>query len=73
MAKACILIKTVPTATDRIIEMIKKTGIAKKAYAAYGRWDIVVFIDAPTEEIGKISGTINSMSGVRTSETMPEA
>ena len=73
MAKACILIKTVPTAVDRILEKLRKTAAVKKAYVVYGRWDIAAFIDAPADEIGKISGTINSMDGVRASETLPEA
>jgi uncharacterized protein with GYD domain len=48
------------------------TGVGK-AYAAYGRWDIVAFIDAPTEEIGKISAKINLIDGVRSTETLPQA
>jgi DNA-binding Lrp family transcriptional regulator len=73
MAKACILIKTVPTASDRILESLRKMKAVTKAYIAYGRWDVVVFIDASMDEIGKISATINSVDGVRTSETLPEA
>ena len=73
MSKACILIKTVPNATDRILESVRKTGGIIKAYIVYGRWDIVAFVDAHYDEIGKISTTINSIDGVRTSETLPEA
>ena len=73
MAKACILVKTTPTATDRILEAIVKMVSVRKAYAAYGRWDIVAFIDAPVEEIGKISARINQMDNVRSTETLPEA
>jgi uncharacterized protein with GYD domain len=73
MPKACILIKTVPTATDKILEGVKKTGGVNKAYSVYGRWDIVAFVDAQYDEIGKISTIINSIDGVRTSETLPEA
>jgi hypothetical protein len=73
MPKACVLIKTVPTVSDRILENLKKMKAVTKAYIAFGRWDIVAFIDASVEEIGKISGTINSTEGVRTSETLPEA
>jgi len=73
MPKACVLIKTVPTAVDRILDEIKKMKAVKKAYLIYGRWDIVAFIDAPTEEIGRLTATINSTEGVRSSETLPEA
>jgi hypothetical protein len=73
MAKACILIKTTPTATDKVLGKIREMHSVWKAYAAYGRWDIVAFIDASAEEIGKISGDINLIDGVRSSETLPEA
>jgi hypothetical protein len=73
MPKACILIKTVPAASDRILENLKKTKGVTKAYIAFGRWDIVAYIDASVDEMGKISGTINSAEGVRSSETLPEA
>ena len=73
MAKACILIKTVPWVTDKILERIVKMSGVWKAYAAYGRWDIVAFIDAPTEQIGKISANINVIDGVRSTETLPQA
>jgi uncharacterized protein with GYD domain len=73
MPKACILIKTVPAASDRIVENLKKMKAVTKAYTAYGRWDVVAFINAPLDEIGEISGTINSIEGVRSTETLPEA
>jgi DNA-binding Lrp family transcriptional regulator len=73
VTKACILIKTIPTATEKILERIAKMSGVGKAYVAYGRWDIVAFIDAPTEEIGKISAKINLIDGVRSTETLPEA
>ena len=73
MTKACILIKTVPTVTDRILEKLAKMSSVRKAYATYGRWDIVVFIDASTDEIEKVSAAVNVMDGVRSTETLPEA
>jgi len=73
MAKACALIKTTPTATDKILEKVAKMSAVWKAYIAYGRWDIVAFIDAPVEEISKISATINLIDGVRSTETLPQA
>ena len=71
--RACILIKTVPTAAEKILERIIKMSGVGKAYAAYGRWDIVAFIDAPAGDIGKISANINLIDGVRSTETLPEA
>lgn len=73
MSKACVLIKTTPTATDKILETVLKMKTVTKAYVAYGRWDIVAFVAAPIEQIGGISASINSIDGVRSTETLPEA
>ncbi len=73
MPRACILIKAVPTTIEKILKRIQSMSGVKKAYAIFGNWDIVAFIDTSTEEIGRISASINSMDGVRSSETLPEA
>jgi len=73
MPKACILIKTAPHATERILEKVTKMSGVRKAFVAYGRWDIVAFVDASTEETSKTSATINSIEGVRSTETLPQA
>ena len=70
--RACILIKTVPTAAETILERIKTMSGVTKAYYTYGRWDVVAFIDTPAEEIGKISANVNLIDGVRSTETLPE-
>jgi hypothetical protein len=73
MPNACILIKTTTTAVEKILQQVRKMSAVRKAYIAYGRWDIIAFIAAPIDDIGKISGSINSIEGVRSSETLPEA
>ena len=73
MSKACVLIKTTPTATDKILETVLKMKSVRRAYVAYVRWDIVAFVDAPIDQIGGISANINSIDGVRSTETLPEA
>ncbi len=73
MVKACVLVKTVPNVTDKILANIKKMNGVRKAYAAIGRWDIVVFIDASAEETRNIAVSINSIDGVRSTETLPQA
>ena len=73
MTKACILIKAVPTATEKILEKLVKMTAVRKAFVAYGRWDIAAFIDASQQEIDKLSASINLMDGVRSTETLPEA
>jgi hypothetical protein len=73
MPNACILIKTAPTAVEKILQQVRKISGLRKAYIAYGRWDIVAFLSVPEDDIGKVSASINSIEGVRTSETLPEA
>jgi len=73
MSNACILIKTTTTAVEKILQHVREIRGVRKAYIAYGRWDIVAFVTARTEEIGKLSASVNSIEGVRTSETLPEA
>jgi len=73
VANACVLIKTTPADTQKILEKVAKMGAVWKAYVAYGRWDIVAFVEAPIEEISKISASINSIDGVRSTETLPQA
>jgi DNA-binding Lrp family transcriptional regulator len=73
MVKACVLVKTVPNVTDKVLANIKKMSGVRKAYAAIGRWDIVVFVDASTEETRTIAVSINSIDGVRSTETLPQA
>ena len=73
MTKACILIKTVPTATDRILEKVTQIRAVRKAFTTYGRWDIAAFVEASRDEIDKLSASINVMDGVRSTETLPEA
>lgn len=74
MVNAVVLIKSVPTKQDELINKLKVTEHVKKVYACYGRFDIVVFIDAPdVNTIKLLSLKINSMDGVRSTETLLEA
>lgn len=45
-----------------------------KAYPTYGRFDIVAFLEAEDYKVlKKITGQINSIEGVRSTETLAEA
>lgn len=69
-----LLIKVVPTRADAVLEKVLKIDGVRKAYFSYGRFDIVVFAEAPDyKSIRAVSGRINSIDGVRSSETLPEA
>ena len=74
MVNAVILIKSVPTKQDELISKLKLTEHVRKVYPCYGRFDVVVFVDAPdVDKIKLLSLKINSMDGVRSTETLLEA
>ncbi len=74
MVNAAILIKAVPTKQDELISKLKVTEHVKKVYPCYGRFDVVVFVDVPdVNAIKMLSLKINSMDGVRSTETLLEA
>jgi hypothetical protein len=46
----------------------------RKAYLVYGRFDIAIFLETNNyREIRSITSEINSIEGVRSSETLAEA
>ena len=71
MLDACILIKTIPTKIVEILVSIKKIKQIEKAYMVSGRWDIVAFTEVSDyKELKILTGEINSLNGVRSTETL---
>ena len=71
---ACILIKTTPLRTDSVLKMTENLKCVKKVFMAYGRYDLVAFVEASGyPEIRRVTGEINSVAGVRSTETLVEA
>jgi len=74
MLNACALLKIVPTRAESILEAVLAIPSVRKAFFCYGRFDIAAFIEAEGyKEIREISKTINSIEGVRSTETLVEA
>jgi len=74
LVKACILIKVVPTRVERVLDRVRRLGEARKVYPVYGRWDIVAFIEVPEyRRLKELTGDINRLEGVRSTETLAEA
>jgi DNA-binding Lrp family transcriptional regulator len=72
--KACILIKTTPLQTESVLQKTKALKGVKKAFLAYGRYDLVAFVQVNEyPEIRVLTGEINSAQGVRSTETLVEA
>jgi len=74
MLNACILLKVMPTKADPILDAAKKIDNVKKAYFTYGRFDIAIFVEVEDyKELRGVTTRINSMEGVRSTETLAEA
>jgi DNA-binding Lrp family transcriptional regulator len=66
--------KTVPLQTEAVLRRIKSLKGVKKAFVAYGRYDLIAFAEATGyPEVRRLTGEINSMQGVRSTETLVEA
>lgn len=71
---ACILIKTTPLQTELVLQKTKALKGVRKVFLAYGRYDLVAFVQVNEyPEIRKLTGEINSVQGVRSTETLVEA
>ena len=71
---ACILIKTVPLQMESVLRKTRSLKDVRKAFVAYGRYDIVAFVEATGyPEIRKLTSEINSARGVRSTETLVQA
>jgi DNA-binding Lrp family transcriptional regulator len=74
MLNASILLKVVPTKSDSILDAILKIDGVSKAYDTFGRFDVAIFVEVEDyQELRDITTKINSIEGVRSSETLPEA
>ena len=74
MVQGCILVKTVPTKVETILNEVRKMKEVEKAYIAFGRWDIVAFISVEDYRILKtLTSNINAIEGVRSTETLVES
>ena len=71
---ACILVKTTPIQTEEVVEAIRKIKGVRKAFIAYGRYDLVAFVySADYSGISKLTTDVNALPGVRSTETLVEA
>ena len=74
MLNACILLKVVPTKANKILQQIRNIAKVRKTYPTYGRFDIAIFLEVEDyRELRKKTTQINSIEGIRSTETLPEA
>ena len=74
MTQVCIVIKTIPTKIEKTLQGVKEFKETLKAYGVFGRWDVAAFIEIEDyHDLKAITRKINSMKGVRSTETLVEA
>jgi DNA-binding Lrp family transcriptional regulator len=74
MLDICVLLKVVPTKADSVLKEINEIAGVRKAYFTYGRFDIVAFLEVEDyKSVRKLTGKINDIEGVRSTETLVEA
>lgn len=74
MLNSCILLKVVPTRAAAALDEIRKLRNVRKTYFTYGRFDIVAFLEVEDyRSLKRITSQINSIEGVRSTETLAEA
>ena len=74
MVTACILIKTIPTRIENILKALKEFKETVKTYVVFGRWDLVAYLQIDDyHDLKEITSRINSIEGVRSTETLIES
>ena len=74
MINACILVKTTPTQTDEVLKSVTRISGVRKAFVAFGRYDLVAFVSSNDYSgITKLTSQVNLITGVRSTETLVEA
>ena len=74
MLNACILLKVVPAKSETILGAVQDMDEVRKAFFSYGRFDIVIFVEVDGyKKLREFTGRINSIEGVRSTETLVEA
>lgn len=71
---ACILVKVIPPQSEAVLKALRGIRDVKKAYFAYGRFDIVAFVEARDYQgVKAVVDRINSLPHIRSTETLIEA
>jgi uncharacterized protein with GYD domain len=74
MLNGLILIKSSYGGALVIASEAKKVSGVKDAYPVFGRYDVVVFVEAQDfQALKEVAVNVGRMEGVRSTETLPEA
>jgi len=70
---SCVLIRASAGKIRVVLDEVKKVENVRKAFAVYGRYDVVAFVEAPDfKAVIGTSRTINTIDGIRSTETSIE-
>jgi len=73
MICACVLVRCRPGKYKEVVGNSKKLPHVINAYSAFGRWDVIIEIQAPSmPDVDNTTTSINTMDGVRSIETLIE-
>ncbi|MCP8307217.1 MAG: Lrp/AsnC ligand binding domain-containing protein [archaeon] len=73
MINGLMLIKATATASPSIVEEAKKIKGVKDAYMVFGRFDVVIFIEAEDFlKLKDLAKKISSLQGIKSTETLPQ-
>ena len=71
---ACILVKVIPPQSEAVLKALRGIRDVKKAYFAYGRFDMVAFLEVKDyPELKSVVDVINALHHIRSTETLVEA
>lgn len=72
--KACVLARILTGKAKEILEEVKRIEGVQKAYLVFGRYDLVAFLEvADYETLREVTGRINAIESLRSTETLVEA
>ncbi|MHA2059770.1 MAG: Lrp/AsnC ligand binding domain-containing protein [Candidatus Ranarchaeia archaeon] len=73
MICACVLVRCRPGKYKEVVADSKKLSHVANAYNVFGRWDVIIEIQAPSmPDVDNTTTSINTMTGVRSIETLIE-
>ena len=71
---SCILIRVLPGKGSAALEAVKKFPEVKSVHLVLGRYDIVAFAEAPTQEdLSNLATKVNAIPETKSTETLIEA
>ncbi|MFQ6076536.1 MAG: Lrp/AsnC ligand binding domain-containing protein [Candidatus Bathyarchaeia archaeon] len=73
MVNACVLVRVIPGRLEDVANALKGVANVRKSFVTFGRYDAVVFIEAPDVKTAADTALeVNALAGVKSTETALE-